>query len=312
MGKLSLSISSSSMKLCAVTVWYNPQNIEDNLSAAGNLKSVLACPRIERAYVIDNSFSSNENLISSEFSDRIIYVPLYKNIGIAAALNRGCCKAIEDGFDTALTMDQDSYWNIEQLEKYISDSEKIIESDPSIKSFGPNMNDPVVLNVLALLKRKVLGRHYKNRDIQRAEVEFPNYVMCSGNIISLDTWNKIGRFDEKLFIDEVDHDYCFRLLKHGYKIRRNNKVFLNHHLGDKKRTFFPRALTHHGIRIYYIFRNMIIVNHRYPEYTAYTISDLKRFTFDSVFFNIHAVKNIINILKAIRDAKKIIREEDKR
>jgi rhamnosyltransferase len=35
---------------------------------------------------------------------------------------------------------------------------------------------------------------------------------------------KIGKFNESLFIDQVDHDYCFRLKNNGYKNSPLNEV----------------------------------------------------------------------------------------
>ena len=35
--------------------------------------------------------------------------------------------------------------------------------------------------------------------------------MTSGNLLNLKIAEKIGDFEEKLFIDEVDHDYCYRI-----------------------------------------------------------------------------------------------------
>ena len=49
-------------------------------------------------------------------------------------------------------------------------------------------------------------------------IEYPERVIASGNIINLQAWNKVGRFDNSLFIDEVDHDFCHRLTQEKYKI----------------------------------------------------------------------------------------------
>lgn len=97
----------------------------------------------------------------------------------------------------------------------------------------------------------------------RGPVDHPDRVFASANIIKLSVWDEIGRFDESLFIDEVDSDYCIRLLLGGYRITRFNTLYLNHKLGNKRFTIFPKVTYHSGKRLFYIFRNKLIENKRY-------------------------------------------------
>ena len=90
--------------------------------------------------------------------------------------------------------------------------------------------------------------------------------MCSGNIINLNTFNSIGKFYEPFFIDEVDHEYCYRLLENSYKIFQFGSILLNHHLGEEKRSFFPK-LQHGIIPNYYQIRNMLFIKENYPKYS---------------------------------------------
>lgn len=293
------------MDISVVTVWYHPENLEDNLSVSKNLLSYGENDKITKIFIIDNSSFNNENLIPECIKSKTIYIPLFKNEGIAKALNIGCKEAKKNSFHWILTMDQDSFWKKEELNKFLLYFESTIIKDTNIASYAPNLNDPIILSTLAIVKRKLLGRKYVDKSIKRPKIEYPTSVMCSGNLINLSIWEKLLGFDEDLFIDEVDHDYCFKLIKAGYKILRNNDIYLNHHLGDKKRTFFPRRLNHKGIRIYYIFRNMIVIHKRFPEYTSYTEKDLRRFKFDAIFFNIDAISNLKYIKKAYKDAQKL-------
>ncbi|TEB40741.1 glycosyltransferase family 2 protein, partial [Flavobacterium circumlabens] len=66
----------------------------------------------------------------------------------------------------------------------------------------------------------------------------PIIVMTSGNIVNLKIHEKIGGFEEKLFIDYVDIEYCLKLKKEGYSIANLPNVLLQHELGDSKRTSF--------------------------------------------------------------------------
>ena len=75
---------------------------------------------------------------------------------------------------------------------------------------------------------------------------------------------------DDLFIDWVDHEYCFRLARHGYRILIANQVKLTHRLGVfKKRKLLGfvsiRWRSHSPIRLYYKFRNSLYVMNSYRD-----------------------------------------------
>ena len=117
-------------KIAAVVILYNPE-----LSILENIKSYI--DQVEKLYVVDNSEASNESLIQEIKSfSKIEYIPNKYNIGIAAALNIGARKAIEEGFDYLLTMDQDSETPprmVANLLNCFSEDSKIALVSPLIK-----------------------------------------------------------------------------------------------------------------------------------------------------------------------------------
>ncbi len=107
--------------------------------------------------------------------------------------------------------------------------------------------------------------------------------MTSGKLLNLKVHRIVSGFEEKFFIDYVDHEYCLRLRKNHFKIIRNNEILLNHSLGTfEVRIFFGKKIgisNHNYIRRYYIARNGL-----------YTVK--KYFSFDTPFcFKI--IENII-------------------
>lgn len=105
-------------------------------------------------------------------------------------------------------------------------------------------------------------------------------------MVSVDVWQKVGGFDQQLFIDMVDADFCYRLRLAGYKIICINKVGMIHELGDTFRIRFlyrdRTILNHSAFRKYYIFRNTIYVLRKYKIAHDYRYFDL--------------IKNFIGIL----------------
>ena len=91
--------------------------------------------------------------------------------------------------------------------------------------------------------------------------------MTSGNLLNIKIFNEIGPFDERLFIDEVDSEYCLRLNKYNYRLVRHYEIFLIHELGSvyKKKFLWKDIVStnHTALRRYYITRNRLFVWTKY-------------------------------------------------
>ena len=82
-------------------------------------------------------------------------------------------------------------------------------------------------------------------------------------MINIQAWKDVGGFDERMFIDLVDTDFCLRLRRAGYKNIQLTSVVLNHNLGNPitKRILFTNFSTtnHSAFRKYYRVRNNIYI-----------------------------------------------------
>lgn len=242
------------MIFCAVVVWYNP----DYQSVKNILQYNSLCSKV---FIIDNS--SNDNSHLAEKIQNAIYYPNFKNLGIATALNQGCEQGLINNFEWCMTMDQDSMWNEIQLKNYITKVQLKYSEDNTIKLFSPYQETKNVSSLINQIKKYLLRKNFSS---SIPSDDYVNRCMCSGNIINLNTFNSIGKFYEPFFIDEVDHEYCYRLLENNYKVFQFGSILLNHHLGEEKRSFFPK-LQHGIIRNYYQIRNMLYIKEKYPKYS---------------------------------------------
>lgn len=220
------------LKIAGVVVLYNPSE-----SIINNIKTYL--PQIEKLFVVDNSDLPNDIEAKLNISDKKInYIFNNGNVGIASALNIGLNSAIVEGFQFLLTMDQDSYFEDQQLNNLIC---KLDETEP-IGIYSP------------FHKNKFNTNLPKTDDLEEV-----SDVMTSGNIIDLSAASKVGKFNEEYFIDYVDIEYCLRMRKNGYKIVRVNNSILNHNEADlSRRKFLGRFVyppNHYPIRWYYKIRN---------------------------------------------------------
>ena len=224
------------MKLAGVVVLYNPDiNVEDNI------RSYL--DSVDVVYAVDNSISDNSERFSN---DKIVYISNGENRGIAYALNAGARKAIADGYDWLLTMDQDSSFSDDGIEKM---KEFIIDCMENKNEYNYQK-----IGLITPFHRTIFNENENPQGI-----DSPAVVMTSGNIINLKAYKEIGGFKDWMFIDAVDFDYCLNLRDHGYDIWRLTYIELKHNLGNvvfknigKKHMY---SLNHSAMRRYYIVRN---------------------------------------------------------
>jgi rhamnosyltransferase len=209
---------------------------------------------VGKMYAFDNSPKSKNDYVEElKRVKKIEYATLGRNVGIAKALNEIAKIALLKGYQYLLTMDQDSYFTVPNLVHMIS----LAMSDSRIGIVSP------VHLVKNDLPEKVHG-----------DSEEILTTMTSGNLLNLEVWNNLGGFDEKLFIDYVDHEYCLRMKKNGYKVVRANRITLEHTVGElKPRKFLfwtVRPTNHSPFRLFYQTRNRFYLKKVYgkdfPEY----------------------------------------------
>lgn len=229
------------IKIAACVVLYNP-----SLQVINNIQSYY--PFVNCLIAVDNSERKNaaiEQALKNSFGE-VIYKFLNTNLGIAAALNIACNTAIEKGFDWILTMDQDSSFVNNDLSKMMTDIDTIEAQYNKVGIITP-------YHVLAEGYTEDLKEDFTVRKI----------AMTSGNLLNLKAYQAAGAFEEKLFMDLVDYEYCLRLRKNNYTIIQDNKAKLKHSLGNFSiRHFFGKKLgisNHNYQRRYYMTRNSLIV-----------------------------------------------------
>lgn len=227
------------MRLAGIVIIYNP-----TLDMFKNIISYIY--KLEKLFVIDNSVRKNIEYIRKikEFSN-VYYVDNKGNKGVSHALNQGAKLAIKEGFKWFLTLDQDSYVMpnmIEYMCKYIEEHEK-----EKIGIIAPYL----------ILK----GENNKTKNSRYQEI-----VITSGNIVNVKAYKEINGYLDKLFIDYVDFDFCFRMRLNHYQIVLCEKAFLKHRLGNKKNHFeYKQYLNRDNIRLYYAVRNGLYIIKKYKN-----------------------------------------------
>ncbi|CAN5470378.1 glycosyltransferase family 2 protein [soil metagenome] len=230
------------MKLAGTVILYYPDiNLMARIKTYINMLEVL--------YVVDNTESNDINIKNEILKyQKVKYLHDGKNKGIAMRLNEVAETAIKDGHSALLTMDQDSSFDLNMAQQYLD----CIENFTSYK-------------ITAMFGVEFLHQP----QLSTCTSEKVSELITSGSILNLDLFKNIGKFDEKLFIDYVDHEYCYRAITRGYDIIKLKNIFLQHSVGETVRKRSPVSLKytersfHSSVRIYYMVRNYLYVKSRY-------------------------------------------------
>lgn len=269
------------VKIDGVVVLFNPaENVFDNIKTYSDELKIL--------YVIDNSNKKNISFLERiKELKNCEYIDNCGNQGIANPLNIAAKKAIANGADWLLTMDQDSSFEKASLENMISWIEQ---------------NDTTNVGIVSPL------HSLAEQNMLEDEI-FNTITMTSGNLLNLRVFQNVGDFMEKFFIDLVDTEYCLRLKKNGYTIKRVPTALLKHSLGamQEYEIFGKRYVaTHHSaVRRYYMTRNRLFVWREYAQVSpAFVVQD-KRAVFNEfkqiILFEKNKLKKLYFILKGAYD-----------
>lgn len=224
-------------KISGCVILFHPQ-----AEVVSNIQSY--CYGVDTLFVIDNSTTEDRTLIAriKALSDKIVYRWMGENKGLSAALNIACRMGLENQYDWMLTMDQDSSFLEDDLAALVDGI------DTAEVRFGK-------LGIIS--PYHVVSEHFDQLEHERYNLA--RYVMTSGNLLSLKAMAVTGPFEEKLFIDCIDMDYCIRLRKNGYQILQDNSIRLRHSLGNfqqgKLVALSVGYSNHSPLRRYYITRN---------------------------------------------------------
>ena len=278
--------------IAGVVILYNPAYTE----IIRNIKSYLY--GLDIFYIIDNSSQKCPEGLLSNFDSNVPveYIFNGSNKGISYSLNLAAKLALEKGCSWLLTMDQDSYFENEQFNTYIRIFEQEIKNNGTIGVAG-------------------VSYVHENSDIgPLPNLVKANKVITSGSIINLAIWKQTGGFDEKLFIDEVDHEYCYRVLANGGGVFVLPGVYLCHVFGTPANLGYFSVVAKKGRtiynkqRIYFIVRNYLYVRKKYkgllPDEFKTRDKEVAGIIKNSLFFSGNFSGVIKAIFKGYRDYKK--------
>lgn len=274
--------------IAAGIVLYNPDlvRLKENIDEIYN--------QVKLIVLIDNK-SNNITYIKNEFSDysKIIFVNNESNLGIAKALNQIMNICSQKSFSWVLLLDQDSVCPPNIIQEY---------------------NKYIMIPNAAIITPLVTDRNsgdYINDD-NTGTYKFVDKCITSASLTNVQVWKEVGGFDEVMFIDLVDMDYCKRVIIQKYKIVKVNTVILLHEIGHitNHRFFFRKvkAMNHSAFRKYYMARNMLYFSRKHKTFGSTIQAYMRIFKLITItlLFEGDKKEKIKKIFQGIHDSKKMM------
>ena len=280
----------------AVIITYNVEN--DFKNRINKLKG-----KVNEIIVVDNGSKAETISMLKELEKEITIIYLEKNKGIAYALNKGIKYSIEKGYDWILTLDHDSIVTDDMIKNMLK----------CYEGFDQELKEKVAMLVPVHVEEK---EYENNNIINNEEVASKLYTevlteITSGALTKSSIYKNVGLYDEKLFIDLVDHDYCLALNKKGFKVIQVNSAVLIHNLGDsiKKSILGLKMIptNHSPLRRYYMRRNRHYIWDKYKQdFPGWGLTDKRRFITENlkiILFENNKIEKLKYIREVIRDYK---------
>lgn len=175
-----------------------------------------------------------------------------KNVGLSRALNQGCEFAFDDGASHVFLLDQDSRPEMSLPNELLTDWQVAEKSGKAVGVIAPVLIDVKSNSYKA-------GRQKTNVDLPIVSDAIT--LATSGSLISKEAFRAVGAMYDWLFIDGIDHEWCFRARQHHLAILKANRRVMLHNMGDHGITLFGRYRPLHQspVRHRYIIRNTVFM-----------------------------------------------------
>ena len=222
------------------------------------LEAIL--PQVDRVFIVDNG-SGGETQdalreIESAHPGTVEVVRNAENLGIAAALNIGIRRALEQGHAWVLTLDHDSVAAPDMVANLFRTHTDVADRNPGILS-PTHIDGSTGRKYRYPIFGQLFFRHVTPTDRPLS----CSFCINSGCLIPKRVFETVGLFREEYFVYAVDTDFCRRVLRHGYSIFVSEKATLVHREGGGRKLdlwiFQFRTPDWSARSQYYIFRNVV-------------------------------------------------------
>jgi rhamnosyltransferase len=237
-------------RVASVTVTYNPE--------PGRLARQLEALRaqVDDVIVVDNGSSADGH--APDLGAGVHAIDLGENAGVAKAFNVGMAEARRRGAAFVLLLDHDSIPAAGMVGCLRAAAEASLARRERLAAVGPRVVDARDAVDYPFIRLGWLRNRHLRCDGSSGAVSC-DFLISSGCLIPIQALDAVGNFEEDLFVDSVDFEWCSRARHRGFMLYGVCDAELDHQLGDERRDIggAGRLIVHSPERIYYMTRNRV-------------------------------------------------------
>jgi len=226
-------------KIGLVTITYNSANV---------LQPFLDCVWKQThsnlvLYVIDNdSGDATLSILEDEQDGRLKIIKNATNLGVAKANNQGIEKAISDGCDQVLIINNDVEFESTLIKKLIQlQKDKICSLVAPKMMYYDNPNHIWYAGSWFIKKKGYLPLHRGMKELDEGQYDKiirVEYAPTCCLLVKKEVFQDIGMMDEKYFVYFDDTDFSYRVWKDGrHKLFYYPNVKFYHKVGSLTKSF---------------------------------------------------------------------------
>lgn len=271
----------------AITVTYNPSaevlkkqfeslSTQCPLILVDNGSHGSALPKIEKI--------ANKN-------QEVILEDLGSNTGIAAAQNFAIARARElyPECQYILTLDHDSVPARDMVKKLVDCFSSLKNAEKKVAAVGPLLYDKRSNSYLNF--HRIKGVFWWKVAPKLGGLPLStDSLNSSGSLISLEALDVVGNFNESLFIDHVETEWCFRAISAGFSIYACQETEMEHVMGDDivyMKLFNVKPMPYRSPkRHYFIFRNSLFLQRQNFVPRVWKFWNAMKLVFTALYFGL--------------------------
>lgn len=247
--------NSININLAAIVVSFFPESaVIDRLLKS--LSSQVGC-----LILVDNGGGGNAAASIRDHGVNIEYIKFEKNLGLGFALNAGFERAASLGVKYVATFDQDSDPPADLIADLMNVHEKLELRGVNCAAVGPVFFDrrEAVKQYFPFYFEKRGLINSAMRGVWLDDIVETDALITSGMLVRTDVWVKGNHYDDGLFVDYTDTEWCFRARAKGYKLFGCIHVEMGHAPSDAPpaRILGLSFFRYSPLRRFYYFRNTV-------------------------------------------------------
>lgn len=256
--------------------------------------------------VVDNASTDNSSSLLKEKFPQIVIIQSPENTGFAGGNNQGIAYAINQSYQYALILNNDTLVAPDLLDLLVAE----IEKEPNTAAVQPkiyfNHNKTKIWNGGSFYQ-PFTGITYTHTKPYNSQLPSKvDWVTGCAFLVKTKVLKEVGSFAANFFMYYEDVDLSFRIVQAGYTLRYCPSTFVYHIAGASgKEEKQSSGGTLHPIIHYYTVRNKIWLLKKYVHFRHIPGVVLVNFAYIVVLISYFSIRlrfrKLLMVIKAVRD-----------